>query len=126
MKTSHDPRHRSRIHTMQGLFSWDFQHNTLSDETALKVIENIEQINQEIIKAAPEWPIGQISRIDLAILRLAIFELIINKDAPFKVVVDEAVELGKEFGGESSPSFINGVLGNVIKAHNLDQKGEKE
>ena len=63
----------------------------------------------------PAWPIEQISKIDLAVLRLAVYELLIDKSQPQKVVIDEAIELGKEFGNEHTSSFINGVLGSVVK-----------
>ncbi len=122
MKTSHDPRHKARIAAMQDLFTWEFRKDKLDTEEAKKIVENLSEIDEELTKAAPEWPINQINRVDLAILRLAIFELIIKKDVPFKVVADEAVELAKEFGAETSSSFINGVLGNVITAHHLEKE----
>ena len=58
-------------------------------------------------------------------MRLAVFEIIIKKDVTYKVVVDEAVEPAKEFGTDSSPSFVNGVLGDVIERHNIDQIDQK-
>lgn len=122
MKTPKDPRHLARIKTIQELFAWDFSHKSSSkieDEMARQTLENLVTIDKEVKKAAPEWPIEQINHIDLAILRLAIFELIIKRGIPYKVVVDEAVELAKEFGGEGSPSFINGVLGKVISEKGL-------
>lgn len=126
MKTSRDPRHKARIRLMQDLFSWDFrgQKNPETKE-GQEIIRNLDQINKVIKKAAPEWPIEQINRIDLAILRLAIFELIIKKDAPFKAVIDEAIELAKEFGSETSPSFVNGALGNIVEEYKLEKKEEK-
>ena len=60
------------------------------------------------------WPVDKLNKIDLAILRLAIYELE-NLEVPPKVVIDEAVELAKEFGSENSPSFVNGVLGTIYK-----------
>jgi N utilization substance protein B len=83
-------------------------------EIAAKVYERREEFDQHIASSAPQWPIDKLNRIDLSILRLAVFELL-NTDTPPKVVIDEAVELAKEFGSESSPSFINGVLGNILK-----------
>lgn len=134
MKTSRDPRHLNRIRTIEDLFALGFwmERETKSQkfqaktDTTEKIAENLDQIDAEIKKAASSWPIDQINRIDLAILRLAIFELIINKDNPFKVVVDEAVELAKEYGSTSSPAFVNGVLGNVITAHGLDKRKEEK
>lgn len=126
MKTPHDPRHLKRIKAMQELFTWEFHKEDLpKGEEALSVIENLPEIDKEIEKAAPTWPIAKINKVDLSILRLAIFELIMDKEIPFRVIVDEAIELAKEFGTESSPSFVNGALGNVIAALGLDkQKGE--
>lgn len=123
MKTPQDPRHLKRIQVIRELFAWDFQHKTKpKTELALEIIRNLPEIDQEITQAAPEWPLKQINRIDLSILRLVIFELIIKKGVPFKVVADEAVELAKEFGGESSPEFVNGVLGHMISAHGLEKE----
>jgi len=77
------------------------------------VIRNREKIDQNIRRFAPAWPIEQIPVIDRNILRLAIFELLFDNKAPVKVVINEAVELAKRFGSDSSPKFVNGVLGSV-------------
>lgn len=74
-----------------------------------------EKIDGLIGPAAPEWPVEQIARIDKTILRLAIYELIIKRDVPPKVVINEAVELAKAFGGENSSKFVNGVLGTIYR-----------
>ncbi len=79
------------------------------------VTDNLEALDKIIQECAPEWPIEQIAKVDLEILRLAIFELYIARNVPPKVSIDEAVELAKEFGGENSSKFINGVLGTVVK-----------
>ena len=113
MKTSHDPRHIKRQHTVQELFKIQFHKQPLSDR-AKEVLEHQETLDAQIHKAASEFPIDKINRVDLAILRLAVFELLIEKKEPVNVIIDEAVELGKEFGGDASPSFINGALGNII------------
>ncbi len=115
MKTSKDPRHLKRKNTVQELFAWNFNRDKtqISSET-LEIVEKVEDLDPLIQAAAPNRPLEQINRIDLSILRLAIFELV-QKDIPFKVVVDEAVELAKEFGAESSPSFVNGALGAIIE-----------
>lgn len=105
---------------MQDLFAFNLNpKNQPVEKDTEKIIKSIVLINGEISKAAPAWPLNQINKIDLAILRLAIFELIIEKEHPFKVIVDEAVELAKEFGSQSSPNFVNGVLGNIITAHKI-------
>ncbi|MBP6882518.1 MAG: transcription antitermination protein NusB [Candidatus Levybacteria bacterium] len=113
MKTSFDPRHIKRQRTVQDLFKTDFHKQPVSDK-AKEVIAHIVAINESITKAAPEFPLDKINKVDLAILRLAVYELLIEKKEPVNVIIDEAVELGKEFGGEASPSFINGALGNII------------
>ena len=64
---------------------------------------------------APEWPIDQIARMDRAVLRIGAYELLFGKDIPPKVVINEAVELAKSFGGDNSSKFVNGVLGTVLK-----------
>lgn len=117
MKTSQDPRHIKRQRTVQELFKIEFHQQPISDRAKL-VLENKDFIDQKIRTAAPEYPIDKINRVDLAILRLAIYELLIEKKEPVNVIIDEAVELGKEFGGESSPSFINGALGTIVSHAN--------
>lgn len=119
MKTAKDPRHLERIKTMQELFAWNFNMEELPEEDPAKqIVEHKDVIDNFISHAAPEWPLDKINKIDLAILRLATFELTISKAAPPKVIVDEAVELAKEYGGQSSPAFVNGALGKLIE----DQK----
>ena len=76
-------------------------------------VKHQEEIDKEIQKLAPAWPIDQIAMIDRNILRLAIFEILYDNKVPVKVAVNEAVELAKTFGSESSAKFINGVLGAV-------------
>ena len=114
MKTPFDPRHQRRRETIQALFAWGFKNGKIRDELGKKVIADLNKIDKLINQCAPEWPIDQINRLDLAVLRLAIYE-ILSREEPPKVVIDEAVELAKEFGSESSPSFVNGVLGAVLK-----------
>lgn len=122
MKTPFDPRHQKRRETVQALFAWGFKDGKIENEVASKIISNLGKIDSLITKSAPEWPIDQINRLDLAVLRLAIFELQIAKIEPPKVIIDEAVELAKEFGSESSPSFVNGVLGTVLKKASKKKK----
>jgi transcription antitermination protein NusB len=71
------------------------------------------EIDAEIAHAAPAWPLDQMARVDKSILRLAIFEMLYEKDLSVKVAINEAVELAKLFGHESSPKFVNGVLGTI-------------
>jgi N utilization substance protein B len=77
------------------------------------VIGNKEQIDQNIKKFAPAWPLEQMPVVDRNILRLAIFEILLDNSVPIKVAINEAVELAKLFGSDSSPKFVNGVLGSV-------------
>jgi len=130
-------RHRSREQAMKIIYAWQFKENvSLSDfaRTEMKrlkkrridpeyikrdilgIEKNLKKIDKLITKAAPEWPLEQIAYIDLSILRLATFELIFRKDIPPKVVIDEAVELAKKFGGENASKFINGVLGTIFRS----------
>lgn len=132
-------RHLSRSIAMQSLYEWDFNNkqeelnNIIErniaefgaglDEPAfiwdlgLGVKEKINVLDAIIEKTAPEWPIPQINPLDRNILRLGIFELLYsNKDnVPPKVAINEAIELAKNFGGESSRKFVNGVLGTVYR-----------
>ena len=89
-------------------------HKQKINKVALNIFEKLDYIDRQIEKSAPEFPAGKINKVDLAILRLAVFELLIEKKEPPKVIVDEAVELAKEYGQDTSSSFINGVLGNII------------
>ena len=77
------------------------------------VVKNKAEIDSNIRKFAPAWPLEQIALIDRNILRLAIFEILFNNKVPVKVAVSEAVELAKSYGSESSGKFVNGVLGSV-------------
>lgn len=102
MKTSADPRHKKRILKVNAAFASTFVPGYTSS------------YDVHITAAAPEWPLNKINRIDLAILRVATEELL-KSDTPPKVVIDEAVEIAKTFGAESSPGFVNGVLGTILK-----------
>lgn len=109
MKTLSDPRHQKRREAIKALFAESFTHQSDLAELPKHIMADISSIDQKIEMAAPSWPISKINKIDLAILRLAVYELERGQIPP-KVVIDEAIELAKEFGSESSASFINGVL----------------
>lgn len=115
MKRKSDPRHLKRVKLIQDLFSWQFKHNEKPNNKIQEIVSHLSEIDKLIAKSAPDRPIDQINKIDLAILRLAVFEIIIDKGVPPKVAIDEAVELGKEYGSDSSASFINGALGKLIE-----------
>ena len=119
-------RRMSRIQTLQLLFESDLRDsyneeddNNISTEFTNLLItgikKNIIDIDENIKKYAPDWPINQMPIIDKNILRVAIYE-IIYEDAIPKVIANESVELAKLFGSESSPKFINGVLGSLIES----------
>ena len=127
-------RHLSRMVAMQTIYEWDFREGSDIEEITSRNIneykndvdevfvkemisgvrKHSEGLDKEIAEAAPEWPLEQISLIDRTILRIAIFELRHLLDTPPKVVINEAIELSKQFGGENSSKFINGVLGTVF------------
>lgn len=113
MKTPFDPRHKKRQKLVQELFKVDF-HKQPAGKFAKTILSQKDRIDDHIQKAAPDFPINKINKVDLAILRLAVFELLVEKKEPPKVIIDEAIELAKEYGGETSPAFINGALGNII------------
>ena len=103
---------------MQSLFAWHLGNHHPRTATSLEIIKNIESIDKTISQNAPKWPLDKINRVDLAILRLATWELLYNQSLPHKVVADEAIEIAKEYSSENSPSFINGVVGAIIKQIN--------
>lgn len=129
-------RHFARILVMQALYELQQRDNSDLSEIITRHLEKHEfeennltfihkliaglkthadDIDQVITVSAPEWPIPQIAQVDLAILRLAIFELLFDDEVPPKAVINEAVELAKAFGGENSSKFVNGVLGTVFR-----------
>jgi len=77
------------------------------------VLEHRQQLDEIIRKNARAWPLEQVAAVDRSILRLAIYEIVIDNKVPMRAAINEAVELAKEFGGEASPKFVNGVLGSV-------------
>lgn len=132
-------RHLVRSVVLQSLYEWDF-FNAKEDfikvlernlnefapgidepefawQTAKGVIDHLPEINKIIEKAAPQWPIDQIPNIDRNILRIGLYELLFanKEEIPPKVAINEAIELAKNYGGENSSKFVNGVLGTVYK-----------
>ena len=100
------------------------QDSELVDSLLDGIEKNRKQIDQLIARCAPEWPIKQLPKLDLNILRIAIYELYIAKSVPPKVAIDEAIELAKEFSGDSTSRFVNGALGTVSKLRERDSKAE--
>jgi N utilization substance protein B len=84
-----------------------------AQELVSGVLDHRKEIDEVIRQKAPAWPLEQVAVVDRNILRLAIYEILIDNRVPVRAVINEAVELAKSFGGESSPKFVNGVLGSV-------------
>ena len=134
-------RHLGRIIALQTLYEQDFRRDAGDNDFVLSEVlaRNIErykdmvddvafikqlvngvaksekELDAQLQPVAPEWPIDQIARMDRVILRIGLYELTQESDVPPKVVINEAVELAKAFGGENSSKFINGVLGTVLR-----------
>lgn len=150
-------RHLSRSVAMQSLFEWDFHGNDdskidsvisrnaeqfapgVDDISFVKdlvkgVLKKRDKIDDIIEKAAPEWPLNQIAAVDRNVLRIGLYELLFGKrsEVPYKVAINEAIELAKTFGGDSSGKFVNGVLGTVYREMgepedgSLDKENMKE
>ena len=98
-------------------------NNAFIRELVGGVIQNKGELDENIKRFAPAWPIEQISLVDRNILRLAIFELLFDNKVPVKVAINEAVELAKSFGSDNSARFVNGVLSSVSKLAIGHQKG---
>lgn len=134
-------RHLSREIAMQTLFAYEFhpsiglggdpqellkyiaeefEGKMLDLRFACELLKGIlkcqKDIRDLIVKYAPQWPISRIAPVDRAILEIGIFEMIYSKEVPPVVAMDEAIELAKTFGSESSPKFINGVLNAILEA----------
>lgn len=122
-----DPRHIRRMKIVQNLFAQIFYPSEENlpnkfEETVDQIMNNREAIDTLISRNAPRYPLERIAKIDLCILRLSIYELIIEKKEPPKVIIDEAVRLAREFGGDRSYAFINAVLGAIYN----DSSGKEQ
>jgi transcription antitermination protein NusB len=137
MKRKNDPRHFARLLAIQVLFSKSFNSNNsdqlhsmkelaeINDikkydkELFQKLVEGVEEKKEEIDKKieeyAPQWSLEQIKKVDIEILRVAIFEGFVGDITPPKVAIDEAIELAKELSSETSDKFVNGVLGAIYE-----------
>jgi len=139
-------RHLARTIAMQTLFAWDFGDHSQDNldyiisenfknfapnfndggfvrDTVKAVLGELEEIDNYIRKYATEWPLEQITPVDRNVLRIGIHELLYSENIPPRVAINEAIEIAKAFGGESSGKFINGVLGAIY--NNLPE-AEKE
>ncbi|MGB4966146.1 MAG: transcription antitermination factor NusB [Microgenomates group bacterium] len=114
---SMDRRHEIRVSIVQQLYSLKFAPLDSSDSVDVKVrtiLKVADEINKLITDAAPKFPLEKISRVDLSILQMAIYELVFEKKTPPKVIINEAIELAHEMGSEKTPGFINAVLGKIF------------
>jgi N utilization substance protein B len=127
-------RRQARMIALQTLYEYDTAHHdvaeilqrrvedqklnarviTYADELVRGVLAHLDQIDEAIQGAAHEWPLAQMARIDKNVLRLAIYEILYNNAVPAKAAINEAVELAKSFGSETSSRFVNGVLGTIF------------
>lgn len=82
---------------------------------SLNIIELVKEIDQRILEKTKDWTLERIAKVEVAIIRLAVYEIYYEDTIPSSVAINEAVEIAKKFGGDSSPSFVNGVLANIIK-----------
>lgn len=134
-------RHLGRIVVLQTLYEYDFRRDcgdedlklaevlernihrfskTIDDQQFIRRIVNgvnkeAKKLDELLQPIAPEWPIDQIARMDRLILEMGLYELIYEKKTPVKVVINEAIELAKAFGGDNSSKFINGVMGTFLR-----------
>lgn len=119
-----DKRHIRRRVIIQALYSYELNKDNLlitRNNIINIILKNKNEIDKIISQYATKFPLDKIPKVDLSILRLAIYELVYEKKNPYKVVIDEAVELAKEFGGQNSYSFINGVLGSFVENINNEK-----
>lgn len=143
-------RHLGRIVALQTLYEQDFRREsgdekfnldevlernvdrykeTIDDKTFItELVKGVDtkqtEIDTILQPMAPEWPINQIARMDRIVLRIGLYELLYQKDVPPKVVINEAVELAKAFGGDNSSKFINGVLGTALRLKDEGKLGD--
>lgn len=135
-------RHILRALVMQTMFAWEFRggdaeailsynlvnggHGMEDQSFAMKLLEKVlhhrEELQEKIKEYAPEWPWEKIAPVDRAILELGTCELLFDPEIPNLVAINEAIELGKEFGTESSSKFINGVLSSIYDKANNNRK----
>lgn len=125
MSLGADRRHEKRISRVQALFSWEFQPDAqlLQYRSVRKALEHLDDLDALILTFAPKRTIADFNKMDLAILRQALYELKYTKTPPL-VVIDEAVEIAKEYGSDQSSKFVNGVLGSYWDKHKTESLEE--
>ena len=135
-------RHQARVAALQTLYEVDIARHDpdealarnaeslrlspealdYAEELMRGTLARLEEIDAAIAAAAPEWPLSQMARIDKNTLRLAIYEILYNTAVPAKAAINEAVELAKQFGGDASSRFVNGVLGAIYTTSQLSER----
>jgi len=90
------------------------EDKSVIEQRALAVMDEIPSLDQKINEVANGWKTNRMSKVDLVIIRLALFEITLDDDVPTKVAINEAVELAKKYGGSSSTSFVNGILAKLV------------
>lgn len=138
-----NPRHLARQLALQALYELDCTHHTPAEaienrlaeitvtaeqadflrQLVREVYAHRETLDAHIHQHASEWPVADMAIVDRNILRMALWEIVINRQTPLRVAINEAVELAKEYGADSAPRFVNGVLGAV--AHQLEAASSK-
>ncbi len=110
-------------HSLEDSLRWVFQQTTVDKKSSMfirdlahQVVAASKELDEVIQKCAPSWPIAQMSSVDRNILRIAIYEMKMSRQVSIQIAINEAVELAKRFGGESTPRFVNGALGAVANA----------
>ncbi len=132
------PRTRARCAALQALYEMDLVNHPLGEVLEARIADNelddvladftrqlvvgvwplVATLDQFIAEHAPEWPLDQVAIVDRNILRMALWEFAVSGKTPIKVAINEAVELGKVFGSDSTPRFVNGVLGSLANRQN--------
>jgi len=144
-------RHLARALALQSLYEWDFHRGEMpvpeilernilefapdldekgfADKLVKGILDKREDIDATITKFAPDWPLPKITTVDRNVLRIGTYELKFDPEIPSKVAINEAIELAKTFGGESSGKFVNGVLGAVYRdqvAQGIEKEADKQ
>jgi transcription antitermination protein NusB len=145
-------RHLARTLAMQSLYQWDFLEKPADgvdkiigyirnefapefddhdyvESTVRGVIEHSKDIDEKLNHFAPDWPLDSMTLVDRNILRIGVYELLYNQNIPSKVAINEAIEIAKSFGGETSGKFVNGVLGAIFKdqmSQGIEKEADKE
>ncbi len=110
---------KDELNEQKEFYIKDLPEPTLEENTYLadrfqSIIDNIDNIDEVLSQASVGWKLNRMGKVELTILRLAVYEMVYDDDIPVKVAINEAVELGKKFGGDSAPAFVNGILAKIV------------